>query len=153
MVEFISFLVLNIILARILSKKMRVAAIAHDVTFIVIGILLLFNLDNSFIKGYLIRLVGQYNYEILNNALVFEFKFSFISISSILVIEEAIFATFVILTLLFFTRFIKELVGEYWINNSRLLFIGVNKEDRVYSFNKLVSTRKKIYLENCSLLI
>ena len=152
MVEFISFLILNIILARIfLSKKMVLAAIMHDIIFIVTGIILLFNLDSNFIKEYLISIVGESNYYLFNSSLECELGSNYLSFSSILVIEESIFTTFLILALFVFIKCIKKLISDFKITYQ--FKIDVKREERVHVFNKLVVTRNKLYLEKCCLRI
>ena len=151
MIEFISFILLNIILARVLTKKLRIASMTHAVVFVFVAIIYLFTLENDFIKYHLIKIVGEANYYLMSDSLLYEFQINNISISSMLVIEESILATFCILFLLFFVKIIKKLIGEFKVNYQLLL--DIKEDEEVYTFTEKHSTRRKIYLENCSLLI
>ena len=151
MIEFISFLLLNIILARILSKKLRIAGMVHAIVFVVIAFLYMFTLDNDFIRGHLTKVVGEANYYLLNDSLVYKLQANNISISSVLVIEESTFAASCILFLLFFVKYIKKIIDELKLHYQ--LPLEVKESEEVYAFIKKLLPRKKIYLENCSLRI
>ena len=151
MIELISFTLLNVILARLLSKKLRVASIAHSVVYVIVGALLLFSLDNSFIREYLIKIVGEANYYLLNESLESKLQINSVSISSMLVVQESIYSAFAILVILFFVKFVRKLISRFCI--SYQFRLDVNEEEETYSLEEEQRKRKKIYLEKCSLLI
>ena len=116
MIELISFTLLNVILARILSKRLRIAAVVHSIVYVVVGALLLFSVDSDFIRNYLIKFVGEANYYLLNDSLVSKLQINNVSISSIIVVEEASYSALAILVLMFFVKFVRKIISQFRIS-------------------------------------
>ncbi|MBO4668042.1 MAG: hypothetical protein J5666_07980 [Bacilli bacterium] len=151
MLELACFLILNIILSRLLEKRMKVASILHTAIFVIIFFLMLFTVDMGIIESLLVKLIGEQNYLLIHESLIYDLTIKNVSISSLLVIEESLIITFAIFLVLCFSRFIKKLIGE--LKRLTTVYLEEENEEEDHFVLHNIFVCKRLYIEKCCLRI
>ena len=122
--NLILFVISSIFLACYLGKRMRVASAAHMILFIFVTFVFLFNSGFAFIDRFMIRLIGEFNFNLLSDAITANEGTLTITISALLVIEIitmlSVSIVAIILLIRGFKKFLKKVRVSFSYRFSRV---------------------------------
>ena len=120
MLELIILIALSVITARLLSKRYKVASIAHSVLFIIVSAIYLFTTDVAFIKLAMVNMMGETNYEIVRDVFSAPAFYVHAGVSTILMLDMAIFVFIPLLSIIAIVKEVKEQFKELKLQKADL---------------------------------
>ena len=120
MFELFLLITISLITGRLLHKRYKVASIAHAVLFVLLFVMFMATTDIAYIKEFMISWMGKVYYTSLNEALSVPVQVLNGGISTILVVELAVFIFFPLLSVVALIKEFKEQFKELKLQKADL---------------------------------
>lgn len=118
--NFMSLILLcvcSVFTGRYLEKRMKIASIAHSVLFIVMAFFFLFNSGFTLIDTAMINMVGQEAFDEIHEAFVATKVIYGVTMSSLFVMELAVYIILCIVALVALVKGFKKLICKLRVRN------------------------------------
>lgn len=148
MLLILLYFLASIIIARYLSKKMKIASVVHSIFFIVITVFMLLICDTKFISDFWKNVFGEDSYKTLYDAISSKYTNDTFEINSIITLEFTLFASYALMLFIVLVKTIKFTLNI----QGRKYYVSLQTIDNVKLFILLIVRKVKFFLTYCRLL-